>query len=599
MYGEKDLKALANEIRVIYQDPSTPIEDKRIPYLAIAYVLKKYVPESVHAINRAILFSEKNDLGLRNQYGWILAMMGSSATEMLINWYRHASKKSYNPLHTDEESDFVYNIILQSKMAADEKSSEALMTAFEDEKDIKIQKKILELIVAFDHQVAFPFLERNLMFPDDEIRKSIIRLFDSHSYIPELSFKTLDYFLNKGQIDEIVSLGEFVVEPLLSLLESASSEEISPIFDILAKFDDPRGLESLVANIARKTTEDYDDEVIRRIIKIGSPAVPFLIKALGSAAPIARCNIIWTMSNIPEPSVIEPIMLSVIDRDERVRKLAAAQLMMIGDEALNAIEAYLTTEYQNIQTEEIKKQVGDYAAWMEPNLKTEYKTSFNDWIASRIPTNVQDYLTTKYPKIRCAALLTLARSRNKYSFSDFWQLLEEGDWIIRLSIVEFFQETSELKAIGALVKLIMSYRKSIGDDEALISEVFSLAIRLIEKYQFEKIVEIYNRVNSEVRTRLINPAFLKIGMPIVEKMTKSLGGFQVAEQKDIAEVYKALGEPALELLYQGLTSTEERERKACAVILIFANEAFALDKARKEQDNKLEIFLLETKQLLK
>jgi HEAT repeat protein len=67
---------------------------------------------------------------------------------------------------------------------------------------------------------------------------------------------------------------------------------------------------------------------------IGSPAVPALIRSLGSFDPATRWEAAKALSDIADPSAVQPLLAALEDEDGSVRWLAAEGLSRIGYPAL-------------------------------------------------------------------------------------------------------------------------------------------------------------------------------------------------------------------------------------------------------------------------
>lgn len=73
------------------------------------------------------------------------------------------------------------------------------------------------------------------------------------------------------------------------------------------------------------------EEAIEELVKIGEPAVPALVKALGDKGWDVKANAAWALGEIGDASTVPALIDALGDEDEEVRLRAAEALGKIGD----------------------------------------------------------------------------------------------------------------------------------------------------------------------------------------------------------------------------------------------------------------------------
>jgi HEAT repeat protein len=98
------------------------------------------------------------------------------------------------------------------------------------------------------------------------------------------------------------------------------------------------------------TLEDVRWAAAEALVKIGTPAVPALIQALGDSDSAVRCAAAWALGDLGDPQAMPALIQALEDLDEAVRRAAAKALGDLGDpQAIPALIKALRDRSENVR----------------------------------------------------------------------------------------------------------------------------------------------------------------------------------------------------------------------------------------------------------
>lgn len=97
-----------------------------------------------------------------------------------------------------------------------------------------------------------------------------------------------------------------------------------------------------------------DEAAAKALVKIGKPAVPYLMPCLTDEDPWIRERAVWILGKIKEPRSVDGLIAALQDDDSDVRWLAALALGELKDQrAVEPLIKVLSDAYQNVRKEAV------------------------------------------------------------------------------------------------------------------------------------------------------------------------------------------------------------------------------------------------------
>ncbi|MDP8233546.1 MAG: HEAT repeat domain-containing protein [Candidatus Saelkia tenebricola] len=345
-------KAAVKSLRKLNYKPSNNYE--RLVYLIEANKWNEIIKIGEPAVELLIEFLNDSVINIRKNAAEVLGKIGNiKAVEPLIS------------ILTDSNKDVRECAAVALGKIGDERAVQPLIFMEDDRKFInsiaiaavgKIRRYsgeiILELLKDKDNDIrriaaktAKPYLGAKAIEP------LIAVLEDTDKYVRFCAAESLEYLhwkpLNnsekviylraKQKWDEIISMGEIAIEPLINFLQNNDNDDQMNIVDALGRIGDARAVLPLIEVLQDKNYYYFIETTLEAIGKIGDTrAVEPLLEILKDSNGNIRKNVVETLVSVGDLRCVGPLIEVLKDSDISIRCNAAEALGKIGN--INAVK---------------------------------------------------------------------------------------------------------------------------------------------------------------------------------------------------------------------------------------------------------------------
>lgn len=401
------------------------------------------------------------------------------------------------------------NLIYNFKKIGNRKSNEFLAMLLKD-KNASIRYRVANALTELEWEPENDIEESYYLVAHNEI--------DEVKMIGEVAVEALLLVL-KDEEEQYrhwkvaLALGEIgdkrAVEPLIELLKNDNGENKDNLITALGELRDERAIEPLI-ELFNDSDEFTQEEAVKSIVKIGNPAVNYLIKVLNdnydqikSNISLAllnevygdiRKNVIMALGCIGNKKAIDPIIPALNDRnrevkkaaisalgklkskkvldnfimllddkDESIRELAVISLGETGDEKAvkPLINAYFDS-CSSMQNEVLESlvQIGEATEIIDnlnngdKNIRKEIAFILGEIKDKKAVVPLTNSLSDGHRYVRGAAAIALGEIRDSRSVTPLIKALADNSSYVRMRIARSLGNFKDKKAIDALINCL-------------------------------------------------------------------------------------------------------------------------------------------------
>jgi len=391
-------------------------------------------------------------------------------------------------------------------------------------KDSSIRKEIINILIEIGDKKALKPLIKALDNNSYSVQRKIVEFvkkLGGVKFIKPLTLALNDYDMGiQKNITNTVKIigGKKALEPLIEALKADSELTRFNAIKFLGEIKDKRSVKPLITTTLEDENGNLREATKEALEKIGQPAVESLIPLLKNEEGLLRYYGVKILEGIGGKEATESLVSMLKDENDSVRTVAVEALKKIGKPAVKFLIPALKDEKVSFRMDVI--EILSYTG------------------GKRIVEHLIPVLKDENSQIKCMAVKALGLIKDKRSVLPLIStFIEDEDYTVKEQAVRVLTRREDKRIVEIL-------KSKLKDKDSLMNPVEIFKI-IEEKLIIEPFVLALE--NLELRTYVVKT---------IAKIRKSNMEESEWENKHIEDIFKELGEEAIEVWTQILENTE-------------------------------------------